>query len=438
MKLPTELFLQVLQNLPNRDLKVVRLASKEFSACAAEFLFRKLYISKQKEDLDAFEAFTNHPLIRKCVKTLEYDAVAFPADFSDSSYYERLWFQVEGMLRSSEKKEPFVSPDPQINEFLSHCRNAPSAAPDRHEEQERYRAQHQEEFMELDFIRRGYRKCMERATFERLHMQDQDFLDVLIPGLEKLDHLDCVNLNGEWRYLWYLGDAISRGYSGSLLKRNWKPFLVLPLNWNNTRSDLSCGPTGRFWTIITALSMASKQPRVFRCKGRMSPSAFVITAESSRPDNGMVACGCKVVACLQRFSLDIAKSPSPFDDLHELESHDKLTGLQEMLKNMLRLRTLELNLPWVDRHRSLRPRKIWRSFRYDLIFPNSRIWESLTAVSIGSFTIHLHELVELLFIKVPNLHRLHLDNIKLLEGTWQAMIELFKYGLALFGKVPNR
>lgn len=432
MKLPTELFLQVLQNLPNRDLKAVRLASKELSACAAEFLFRKMYISKQTEDLDAFKEFTNHPLIRKCVKTLEYDSVGFPVDFSETSYYERLWYQVESFLKYSERFKPFASLDPQINDFVSHCRKAPSTATDLHtlfEERERYRAQHQEHFMEFGFIKRGYRKWMERATFER---SDQDFFSVLVPGLQRLDHLDSVNLNGEWCYMWYLGDDIPRDYSGSLLQRKWKPFVVLPLDWYYTYPNPSYGPTGRFWTIITALSMASKQPRVFKCKSRMSPSALAITAESSGPDNGMVAYGCRVFAYLQRFSLHIKNYPSRSEDLHELELHEKLAGLQEMLRHMLRLRILELNLPWTDRNRSLsrpsRP-KIWTSFRYHLVFPSSTIWESLTTVSIGSFTIHLHELVELLFIKVPNLRRVHLDDIRLLEGTWQAVVELFKYGL---------
>ena len=434
MKLPTELFLQVLQNLRNRDLKAVRLASKEFSACAAEFLFHKMYISRQNEDLDAFKEFTNHPIIRKCVKTLEYDSVGFLADFSETSYYDRLWLQVLGLVEYSERKKPFVSSDPQINDFVSHLRNTPTDIDPRtwYQTRERYKAQYREEFMEFAFVKRGYRKWMERATFERLHMQDQDFLGVLVPGLHKLDHLDSVNLNGEWNYPADLGKDGWRDFPGSLLKRSWKPFLALPLDWYNSYSDPSYGPAGRFWAIITALSMASKQPRVFKCKTRTSPSALVTTTENNGPDNGMVACGHKAFAYLERFSLCIENFPARFEDLHELESHEKLAGLQEMLRHMLRLRTLELNLPWADRNRSLpRPNKpkIWTSFRYHLVFPTSKIWESLTTISIGSFTMHLHELIGLLFINVPNLRRVHLDDIRLLEGTWQAVTELFKYGL---------
>ena len=435
MKLPTEIFLQVLQNLTNSDLKVVRLASKESSACAAEFLFRKMYISKQKEDLDAFKEFTNHPLIRKCVRTLEYDAVGFPPDLSESEYYRVLWYQVRSLLYITQesRRKTFVSPDPQINEFMSHCSNGHTIVwDDDLDIQERYRTAHEEDFKDFTFIKEGYRKWMERGSFEKLHMQDPDFLGVLVPGLQRLDHLDSVNLNGEWPHRWVsLGNSFAQRLSGSILKRNWDSFCVFPMPWHNPFSDPSYGSTVPFWTITSALYMASKQPRVFHCESWISPSAFEVTAESSRPDNGMLVSGCKVVACLQRLSLCLAKVPS--DDLHELVWYDNLSAAQDLLRHMPRLRTLELNLPWDDWRRSARDKSVkmptFKSFKYDLIFPRSRIWKSLTTVSIGCFTMHLHELVELLFIKVPNLRRVKLDDIRLLEGTWQAVIELFKYGL---------
>lgn len=65
-------------------MQAVWLVSKEYAACAVEFLFRKSYISKQTEDLDAFDQYTNHPIIRKRVSTFEYDAVGFTIDFTEA------------------------------------------------------------------------------------------------------------------------------------------------------------------------------------------------------------------------------------------------------------------------------------------------------------------------------------------------------------------
>lgn len=444
MHLPTELVLQVLQNLPKRDLKNVRLASKDLSVCAAGFLFLKLYISKQKEDLDAFEGATNHPVIRKCVRTFQYDAVVFSTELSEAQHYNRLWNQVASLVqyidnyhhgrRHSDSGRIFDSPDPQIEEFVRHCRNADMTSMDlatraaerdrnlmQHEEEF---MQHEEEFMKFAFIKRGYRKWVERAMFERLHMQDQDFLGVLIPGLQKLDHLDSVSLSGEW---WYFeGGKVSKSPFGSLVRRHWDPYTVAPLRWDSTPSHTpshpSYGSTGRFWTIISALSMASKHPRVFECEGTVLPSAFEITAESSRPDNCRLARGCRTFAGLQSLRLRLSSLVIFHYQIRPV-LYDNMTGLQELLNHMSMLETLELNVPWTGWNRPRTP------FRYNLIFPKSGIWERLTTFSIAFLAIHLHELIELLFLKMPNLRRLHLDAIELLEGTWQAMVELFKYGL---------
>ncbi len=436
MHLPTELLLEILQNLSNGDLKTVRLANKELSECAAGFLFRTLYISKQKEDLDAFEGATNHPLIRKCVKALKYDAVVFSTEVSEAEYSQKLWYQVCNMLHIDadippyDRQTPFDSPDPQIDEFVRHCRNATQTAMNLdtlYRGRESYRVQHAEEFMEFAFIKRGYRNWMERATYERLHMQDQDFLRVLVPGLQKLDHLDSVSLSGEWRCDWTLRgfgvySEISKCTSGTLVQRNWDPFILLPLEWYLTPSDLkdsNHASTGPFWTITSALSKASKQPRVFECESLMVPATLKIKAEGSRVDTGMLADGCRAFAGLKKLSLQI----SSFFHNSRLGTHDKLTALQEMLNHMSMLETLELNLPWTVWNTP------WPTFRYDLMFPESGIWKRLTTFSIGSLAIHLHEFVELLFLKMPNLRRLHLDHFSLLEGRWQAMIELFKFGL---------
>lgn len=70
--------------------------------------------------------------------------------------------------------------------------------------------------------------------------------------------------------------------------------MVALLDWYYTFLDPSYGPIGRSWTITSALSMASKQPRAFECEGMISPTAFELKAESSWPDSG-----CRALAVLQ-------------------------------------------------------------------------------------------------------------------------------------------
>lgn len=122
------------------------------------------------------------------------------------------------------------------------------------------------------------------------------------------DHLDSVNLRSNWQYLFYL-EGLTDGSGlriGSLAELKWDPLIVAPLSWYYyTSSDPNHPPLGPFWTIVSALSMASKKPRVFGCESAMSPTPFEVTAERSRPDHDMLAHGCKAFAGLRRFILHV-------------------------------------------------------------------------------------------------------------------------------------
>ena len=126
MHLPNELVLEVVYYLEKRDLKTIRLVSKLWSAYASEFLFDKIYKSLRKEDLESFEAIYNDPLPRKCVKTLEYDAIGFSTELTKDEYMEGLWTQILPMTitNNSESQTPFDCPDSQINEFVEIIKNA--------------------------------------------------------------------------------------------------------------------------------------------------------------------------------------------------------------------------------------------------------------------------------------------------------------------------
>lgn len=139
---------------------------------------------------------------------------------------------------------------------------------------------------------------------------DQDSLGVLIPGLRRLDHLDSVNLRSNWQYLLYLEGLIDGSgiRSGSLAERKWDPLIVAPPSWYYyTSSDpnhLPSGPSGRSYLPCP---WHQKKPRVFECESAMSPTPFEVTAESSQPDHGMLAHGCKAFAGLRRFILHVIK-----------------------------------------------------------------------------------------------------------------------------------
>lgn len=93
MDLPNEIFLHILKSLEKCDLKSARLVSKTWTAFAAEFLFDQVYVSVHPENLEVFEAITQHALLSKCVKTLIYDAVDFVENYTKDQYIRGLWTQ---------------------------------------------------------------------------------------------------------------------------------------------------------------------------------------------------------------------------------------------------------------------------------------------------------------------------------------------------------
>lgn len=189
---PNELISHVVSYLRNCDLKNARQVSRPWSGCAARFWFRKIHVSSQKEDLDVFEAISNHTSLSCCVKTLEYDAVGFSTDFTEDDYFQRLCEQTSRMMHIDCSSLSFWNPDCEINEFLEMCRSSPKSFLD----QRAYWTMLKEYYKPFNFIADGYRDCMMLSEFQNTKLYEE-FLQVLINGLRRLSQVDQVILDGE-------------------------------------------------------------------------------------------------------------------------------------------------------------------------------------------------------------------------------------------------
>lgn len=97
MQLPNEIILAIVAPLAFDDLKSARLLSKAWSPCASVYLFANLSISPNQEDLEVFEAITQHSQLSECVCHLWYIASEFLLHLSKRQYSmdvrEKLWQQ---------------------------------------------------------------------------------------------------------------------------------------------------------------------------------------------------------------------------------------------------------------------------------------------------------------------------------------------------------
>ncbi|MCJ1271816.1 ssDNA endonuclease and repair protein rad10 [Lobaria immixta] len=77
MRLATELIIEILSYLEQRDLKAVRLVSRRYESLASPPLFTKAYIAARRGVMDVFKQVTSHPVLSTYIREVIYDASWF-------------------------------------------------------------------------------------------------------------------------------------------------------------------------------------------------------------------------------------------------------------------------------------------------------------------------------------------------------------------------
>ena len=404
MSLPNELVLETLQYLKNLDLKSARLVSKLWSGCATEHLFTKLFISPHKLNLQIFAAVAQDPMLNRCVKELEYDAIDFSPHTTISEYFEILWRKTS--MIASAPKYNCRKPDPQIHHFVTMLK---------------YRREHwarsqeimakaQAECCDFTFVQEGYRNWMDQAAFQKECSEENTLLKLLIPGLRAFPRLKIVKLSCVWRYKHRLI------CEGSPLARSWHPFHAHPGDWDlgDDESPRQPSLSKDFWTLAFALSEAGKTTiRNLSIESTLPPAAFVTkTGENQyHVDSG--------VAAYSRLE-DLKLSLAGYLDQPKFTLYDNLHGLHRLLEPMTALKRFELDLPDDGVNWPM------AFFPYRLIFPEYGLWPQLTTFTVRNLAIGTKDLITLLTTKMPSLRHLTFGNMNLLDGLWDGIIEYLR------------
>ncbi|CAF9942236.1 MAG: hypothetical protein ALECFALPRED_009624 [Alectoria fallacina] len=412
MSLPNELVLETLQYLKNLDLKSARLVSKLWSGCAAEHLFTKLFISPHKLNLQIFAAVLRDPMLSRCVKELEYDAIDFSPHTTISEYLEILWCKTSMIASAPEYN--CRSPDPQIHHLVTMLKH-------RREHWARSQeimAEAQTECCHFTFVQEGYRNWMDQAAFQKKCSEEDILLKLLIPGLRGFPRLRTVKLSCVWPYK----RKLSR--EGSPLARSWHPFHAHPGDWilGDDQSPRQPSLSKDFWTLASALSEAGNTKiRNLSIESTLPPAAFVTKPEETQTH---VDCG---VASYSRLE-DLKLSLAGYLDQPKVKLYDNLHGLHRLLESMAALKRFELDLP----DDCVNEPVVF--FPYRLIFPEDGLWPQLTTFTVRNLAIGTKDLITLLTTKMPSLRHLTFGNINLLDGLWDGIIEYLRVanGLASF------
>ena len=405
MELPNELISEILRDLCGTDLKSARLVCKLWSGCASEYLFTKVFISPHKLNINTFGAIAQHPTLRRCVKEIEYDAAEFSPHITIAEYLDMLSRQISTIDVPTTRTYEVL--DPQIQQFLdiqnffaiqTWTRSADRTTMDRRV------------CCHFGFVQEGYRKWMQQAAFEGKSTKDGTFLKVFTQGLMRFDRLRTVKLRAEWP---------SQGMvrpEGSPLARSWHPFHAHPEGWVFDPDEPLRGnsPKTNFWIVAVALSEAGKSTiRNLSVESNLLPAIFVTESGEVESLLNRAVAAYRTVENLKLCLAPYAKEPLA-------HIHDNLHHLHRLLISMTVLKRFELILPDDFLNEPM------RLFPYTKVFPSTGLWSHLIALTISNLEVGTKDLITLLLTQTPNLRRLTLGNMVLLDGEWEGIIEYLR------------
>ena len=406
---PNEIILTIVGHLAFDDLKSARLLSKAWSSCASPLLFLNLSVSPNKEDLEVFEAITQHPQLSKFVRHLWYDGSEFLLHLSKTLYLERLHRQTRELhverldqtsankLHGSELEMSSWVEDAACNQMFST------------EILAMYRS--------AEFVNDGYRKYHEHAIYQQKCLQDGTFVKSLVQGLKQLDNVKVVTLDCSW-------DADGPG-KGSHLARSWSILDCRPASWEwgrRNKWDLSVGDGAEHYRIlVSALVQAQRRIRAFQTRSgskcAVAPSVFDTSLKTRkakplqfRADNTIA------FSEVEELGLRLAS----YGNFHypQLYDTDNIANLPALLGSMGNLKLLELRLPALNRS--------YRYYTYDQVFPRNMRWENLKALKLFKIYIGATDLILLFLNAFPRLEHLEMGKIDLSQGCWEGVFEALK------------
>lgn len=438
MNVPTEVLLSICQLLEQPDLKSLRLVSKSTCAIASTFVFRQIYVSSAKEDLEIFEAVARDPLLSGCVRHLKYDATEFLEGPTKEQYIAELWTQAPSEFQSRRVKPPGGSKQLENRGW----------------EKEgvlgRFGLQIvTKKIKNSQTINRGYKAYKAQACYQQGILRSGQFIEKMVDGLKLLTNLKAVTLEGDWEYLGMLHQSSrAERLVGSYLARHWNPIWCKPQGWrwalpdnDNDFSDYrsrnwdekleswkNCPDGVQSFRIITsAIARAQRQITSFTVgiqNGYYSPGSpglpptlFNPTECIARQSLACPAMDLDAFAQLEKFVLPcLASYNRGHPDMDStVDLFDNIAGLPLLLKALRGLNHLELCLTedYSSHH----------YYEFHQVVPSGTTWPSLKYLKLYFLSATAQDLLNFILCRTPNLSHLEIGYIDLLEGSWEAFFE---------------
>ena len=409
MQVPREIILSVFERLEKFDLKSSRLVSQLWCACASVYLFEEIYVSSAKDDLEAFEAIWQNPILSSCVRHLRYDATRFVDGLSQQQYLCELYGQ-RPMLIDRKTSPDWATPEPAVNAWVNQVILGDLGL---HEVME--------EFRHSQLIERGHQLYAKHARYQRLILKSGRFEERLISGLGKLKSLRSVTLEGSWALIRTFDERLT----GSYLARHWPRFYCMPQDWcwgASVPADKALDGTDSYRLITRALVKASIHLSSFAVDSRdfmpqgLPPPLFDVGGHNTRLKKKRLNIDMNAFSGLKRFVLRLASYGENPDEDEATSELFKPTGLPILLRSMKTLEHLKLELS----DDLCQPPILYTT---NEVLPNGKTWFTLKSLVLINFSTTATQLLDIILLRMPKLQHFGLGGINLHEGSWEGFFE---------------
>ena len=409
MWVPREIILSILERLEKVDLKSSRLVSQLWCACASVHLFEEIYVSSAKDDLEAFEAISQNPLLSNCVRHLRYDATRFIDYLSQKQYLRQLYNQ-RPLVFDKKTSPAWTTPEPAVNAWVNQVILGDLRS---HELMENFRHN--------QLIKCGHQLYTKHARYQRLMLKSGQFEERLISGLAKLKSLRSVTLEGSWALI----RRFEERRTGSYLARHWPRFYCTPQDWcwgAGVPVDKALDGTESYRLLTRALVKASIHLASFAVDSRefmppgLPPPLFDVGGHNTRLKKRRLNIDVNAFSGLKRFIFRLASYGEEPDEDEATSELFKPTGLPILLRSMETLEHLKLELS----NDLCQPPIMYTT---NEVLPNGKIWTTLKSLVLVNLSATATQLLDVILHRMPRLHHFGLGGINLHEGSWEGFFE---------------
>ncbi|KAL8833092.1 MAG: hypothetical protein Q9170_004501 [Blastenia crenularia] len=424
IKIPTEVVLMILGHLPRPEIKKSRLIAKIWADCGQHLLKLKLdtlYLSaRDEEDMDRFDAVTQHSHFAPKIKHLVFDSAQF-VEYTMHGYFEALRFQLLDQLMAASDGPSFYIQARSMEEAFARCRS---------------------DSVFLD----GFRQYC-RLVQEQKNLQSEPWFERARRGLQRIGPLESLAIRNTWKTLFFaendftdhadeyqgkgwtaveVAKALLNGdlrlvedgeFGQSPVARSIPPAVLLPVartsSWHEPNIQILRGkPVSdgslEFAIIIELLKSSGQQPLEIMLPGDYRHGAGIpsFVFDSTWPASTSLP-----VVCQKLESLDIELATHIIRPIH---------GLQSLFQDSTRLRKLSLTLPYDCEDDTTA----------DYGYHTSHVFSergcrlpALENLELSGMATSYRDLARLLFIDCPALTSLQLSYIHLNDGSWEDFIE---------------